>query len=73
MSTSVLFGIIPGMPGHFELLIVLFVALLLFGHRLPGLMRSAGRSVVEFKKGISGVEDDIENAVESESQSKTDE
>jgi len=32
--------------------------LLLFGHRLPGLMRSMGRSVVEFKKGVQGIEDD---------------
>jgi sec-independent protein translocase protein TatA len=27
--------------------------LLLFGNRLPSVMRSMGRSVVEFKKGIS--------------------
>jgi len=49
------------------MLIVLGVALLLFGHRLPGLMRSAGRSVVEFKKGVQGIEDDIDNAVEKDS------
>jgi len=32
--------------------------LLLFGSRLPALMRSLGLSVVEFKKGIQGVEND---------------
>ena len=42
-----------------ELLIVAFVALLFFGNRLPSVMRSLGRSVTEFKKGISGIEDDI--------------
>ena len=49
--------------GHWEILIVLLVALLLFGHRLPGLMRSMGRGVVEFKKGVQGIEDDAESAV----------
>jgi sec-independent protein translocase protein TatA len=48
--------------GHWELLIVVFVALLLFGHRLPSVMRSLGRGVVEFKRGVQGVEDDLEEA-----------
>ena len=52
-----------GMPGHAELLIVLAVMLLLFGHRLPSLMRSMGKSVVEFKKGVQGIEEEIDTAV----------
>lgn len=47
-----------GPPGLPELLIVAVVVLLLFGKRLPGVMRSLGTSLVEFKKGISGTEDD---------------
>lgn len=39
--------------GTMELLIVLAVLLLLFGHNLPGLMRSLGRGVTEFKSGLS--------------------
>ena len=49
------FGINP-----WEILIVGAVIMLLFGNRLPGLMRSMGRSVVEFKKGVQGIEDDSE-------------
>lgn len=51
----------PSLHGP-EILIVGFVALLIFGNRLPGVMRSLGRSVTEFKKGISGIEEDIEQA-----------
>ena len=50
------------MPGPFEMMIIGVIILLLFGNRLPRLMRSAGRSVVEFKKGVQGIEDDIEQA-----------
>lgn len=42
-----------GVPGPMELVIIAFIVLLLFGKRLPGLMNSLGRSVVEFKKGVS--------------------
>jgi sec-independent protein translocase protein TatA len=55
-----------GMPGHMELLIVGVIILLLFGHRLPSVMRSLGRGVVEFKRGIHGVDDDeMEDAPKS--------
>jgi len=49
--------------GTTELLIVAFVSLLVFGNRLPSVMRSLGKSVTEFKKGVSGIEDDIDQAV----------
>lgn len=60
---SVLFAFI-GMPGPVELLIIAGILLLLFGGRLPSVMRNLGRGVVEFKKGIQGVEDEIEKATE---------
>jgi sec-independent protein translocase protein TatA len=50
-----------GMHGP-ELIIVAGIALLIFGNRLPGVMRSLGKSVTEFKKGVSGIEDEIEQA-----------
>jgi sec-independent protein translocase protein TatA len=51
-----------GLPGGYEFLVVAFVALLIFGNRLPGVMRSLGQGVTEFKKGINGVEDDAKQA-----------
>lgn len=50
------------MPGPFEMLIIAVVVLLLFGNRLPSTMRSLGKGVVEFKKGIQGIEDDLDQA-----------
>ena len=44
-------------PGPFEMVIVGGIVLLLFGSRLPGVMRSLGRSVVEFKKGVKGIDE----------------
>lgn len=45
------------MPGPWEMAIVLVVALLLFGTRLPKVMRSLGSSVHEFRKGVEQIED----------------
>lgn len=55
-----------GMPGPFEMMIIGVIMLLLFGNRLPSLMRSLGRGVVEFKKGVHGIEDDLESAIEKD-------
>jgi len=40
------------MPGGSEWLIILVIALLLFGKRLPEIMRGLGSSVRSFKKGM---------------------
>ena len=51
-----------GMPGPMEMLIIGAIAVLLFGKRLPEVGRSLGKSIVEFKKGIHGIEEEIESA-----------
>jgi sec-independent protein translocase protein TatA len=58
------------MIGPTEILIVGAVILLLFGNRLPSVMRSVGRSVVEFKKGVQGIEDDSEGTTPPVTQAK---
>ena len=47
-----------GLSGPWEILIIAFIVLLMFGKRLPGVMRSVGKSIVEFKKGVNNIEED---------------
>ncbi len=58
-----------GSFGPWEMAILAGVCLLFFGNRLPSVMRSLGKSVTEFKKGVSGIEDDLDRAVTSEKKS----
>ncbi len=44
--------------GHWEWIIFLLIALLLFGKRLPSAMRSVGQSITEFKRGMQETPDD---------------
>jgi sec-independent protein translocase protein TatA len=48
-----MFGI--GTP---EMIIIALIALVLFGNRLPQAMRSVGRGISEFKKGVSGLDEE---------------
>lgn len=50
-SMKLLYAFI-GMPGWPEMLIICAVLLLLFGNRLPSVMRSMGKGISEFKRGI---------------------
>jgi sec-independent protein translocase protein TatA len=54
-----------GMPEGFEWLVILVVALLVFGKKLPDVARGLGKSVSQFKKGLSEV-DEIKNDVANE-------
>jgi sec-independent protein translocase protein TatA len=48
------------MPSFPEMLIIMAVGLLLFGKRLPEVGKNLGRGIVEFKKGLKGIEDEID-------------
>jgi len=45
-----------------EMLLLLLLGVLLFGRKLPDIGRSLGKTVIEFKKGIGGMEDEINTA-----------
>ncbi|HET6422875.1 MAG TPA: twin-arginine translocase TatA/TatE family subunit [Planctomycetaceae bacterium] len=47
------------MPGIYELLFFGFIILLLFGTRLPMVMRSMGQSITEFKKGARDADSEL--------------
>ena len=49
-----------GMPQGYEWIIIAGFGLLLFGKRLPEVGKSLGKGIVEFKKGLKGIEDDME-------------
>ena len=60
------------MPGGWEWLIILIVALLIFGKRLPDIARSLGKSLTEFKKGINEAKDAGDELVNNVKKAKDD-
>jgi sec-independent protein translocase protein TatA len=60
-----LFAFIEGMFSPMHILVVLAIGILLFGKRLPEVGRSLGKGIVEFKKGLKGLEDEVESSVKA--------
>src|SRR6201988_3918269 len=46
-----------------EILILLALGVLLFGRRLPEVGRYLGKGIVEFKKGLKGLEDEVDGTM----------
>jgi sec-independent protein translocase protein TatA len=57
--------------GPMEMLIVMGIAVLLFGKRLPEVGRSLGKGIVEFKKGLSGAGEEFDISGAGSSRSST--
>jgi sec-independent protein translocase protein TatA len=47
--------------------IIAAIVFLLFGNRLPSVMRSLGQGVVEFKKGLQDIQDDVNTSASTTS------
>ena len=55
-------GFFNGGLGWMEITVLMVLGVLIFGKRLPEVGKSIGKGIVEFKKGLAGIEDDIETS-----------
>jgi sec-independent protein translocase protein TatA len=56
--------------GPQEMIVVAVLGVLLFGKRLPEVGRSLGKGIVEFKKGLRGIEEEFEMGSHSSAPSR---
>jgi sec-independent protein translocase protein TatA len=49
-----------------EMMMVFVIALLLYGKRLPEVARSFGKGIMEFKKGLYNIQDEVMSASKSQ-------
>ena len=59
-----------GIPGSFEIVVILLIVLLLYGgKKLPELARGLGEGIKEFKKASNDVKEDIKKEIDISSSS----
>src|SRR5437868_5719356 len=56
---AALYASIAGMQDWVLILVLFFIMFVVFGKRLPDVGRSLGKGIMEFKKGMKGLEDDV--------------
>jgi len=67
------FAIIPGMAGWSEIVLVLALALILFGpKRLPEIAEAAGKSIRKFKAATRNATDEVKREIDEVSQQMKD-
>ncbi|MCI0639007.1 MAG: twin-arginine translocase TatA/TatE family subunit [Gemmataceae bacterium] len=47
--------------GPMEIAVIVVIGILLFGRKLPDMGRYLGKSITEFRKGMKGLEDDLDH------------
>ena len=62
--------ILAWMPQGTDWLVILVIALLLFGRRLPEVARAAGKSLSEFKKGVNEAKESTDELVQEAKKAK---
>ncbi len=58
-------------PGGVEIVVILVIALLLFGNRLPQVARSLGKGLLEFKRGLRGFTEEVKSATDETEDAET--
>ena len=64
--TAMPLGLLGMPPGLGETIIILVILLLLFGRRLPEVMRNLGKGLTEFKRGMREPVDEIKKELADE-------
>ncbi len=49
-----------GMPGIEEWMVIAIIGVIVFGKRLPEVGKNLGKGIVEFKKGLKGIEEEVD-------------
>ncbi len=65
MGSSAPLAFFTGGIGWQEIMLIMAVLLIFFGRRIPEVMRSLGKGVSQFKKGLSEVENEVRNVTEA--------
>jgi len=48
------------MPGIDEWIVIAIIGVIVFGKKLPEVGRNLGKGIVEFKKGLKGIDEEVE-------------
>lgn len=62
MTTPALTLAFLSMPGGWEWIVILILGLLFFGRKLPEVGRAFGKTIVEFKKGMASIDEEVHAA-----------